>query len=98
MVHTDALCWNRAILTAQFRYAHLSESVYWNTQGRWERRTLSALGRFVPFHLLCCYNLRQKARDRLLIRILAKYACIESFRGFLSEQDPVFAYKASEFI
>lgn len=33
IVHTDAVYWNRAILTAQCRYLDLCESMYWNTQG-----------------------------------------------------------------
>lgn len=53
MVFVDVLYWYRAILMAQFRYLYRPESLYWNTQVHRERRTFSAFGLFIPYHLMC---------------------------------------------
>lgn len=57
MVHLDAICWERAIMPPRFRYLEPLRSVYWIQPVRWERRSLSALGRFLPYHMCFCYNL-----------------------------------------
>lgn len=71
---------------------------FWNTQASWERRALSALGRFLLYHLMCCYNLSEMARDRLLVRILKHYTNLEVCHYFYFEQEQVFAYKCCSFI
>ena len=43
--------------------------------------TLSTLGRFVPFHFYCAYNLTEVARDRLLVRIPNAYSDLEVCQG-----------------
>lgn len=57
MMHAGALGRVSAIIMAQLRYIGRYDSMYWNCQIPWERRTLYVLGRFVPYHLQCCYNL-----------------------------------------
>lgn len=59
---------------------------------------MSELGRFVPYHLQCCYNLTETAGDRLLVRIPPAYDRLSVFQGFLSEQEPIFTYKSSTFL
>lgn len=48
------------------------------------------LGLFVPFHLQCCYNLADPARDRMLVSILPAYERLVVCQGFLFEQESVF--------
>ena len=98
MVHADAICWNRATIPAQFRYVNQLDSDYWCEQQRWERRVLSSLGRFIPFHFCCAYNMTEVARDRLLARIPASYSELEVPQGFLFEQEPLFSYCARALI
>lgn len=83
LVHEDMLCWHLAIQPTRFRYSERSESMYSNRQVRWERRTLSALVRFVQYHLMCCYNLREMEYDRLIVHIQTNYARLEMCHGFL---------------
>lgn len=47
---------------------------------------------------MCCYFLRETARDRLLVRTPTNYANFEVSHSFLFEEEPVFAYKASGLI
>lgn len=65
MVHPDVICCERSILPYCFRYIYRLESVYCTQQVRWKYRTLSALGRFVPYHMCCCYNFLQTAHVQL---------------------------------
>lgn len=67
-------------------------------QVRWERRTLSVLGLFVPYYLNCVYDLSEAARDRLLVKVPEMYNRIGGCQGFLFEQEPVFTYKSSTFV
>lgn len=98
MVHADALCWNHTILAAHFRYTSRAESTYWQSKIRWERRKLSVLVRFVPYHVQCCYSLTETARCRLLVRIPPTHDRLSVCQGFLLEQEPVFTYKSSTFL
>lgn len=94
---TDAVCWVRAIIEAEFRCTNIADSTYLNSHIRWERRTLSVLGRFIPYHLHLCYNLTETAPDRVLARILLTYDRLALWQGFLIEQEPIFTYKSSMF-
>lgn len=58
-----------------------------------ERRTLLALGRFMRYHRLCCYNLTETAHDRVSVGISAIFAHLEVCHGFNCEQEPIFSYK-----
>jgi hypothetical protein len=98
MVHEDALCWERAIIRSEFRYKRMSDSEVWSVHAPWERRTLSALGRFVPYHMSCCYNLTEAARDRLIVRLPVAYRTLQACQGFVFEQEPVFSYLSHRFI
>ena len=95
MVHEDAVLWERAILPTRFRYFDRRDDPFWDKQAKWERRTLSVMGRFVPYHLICAYGLTESARDRLLVRILSSYKDLEVPQEFRFEQEPVFSYKSS---
>lgn len=97
-VHADAICWDRPFLKSHFRYEDRSSSTYWTTQLAWERRTLSALGRFVPYHLLCCYNLTEQARDRLFPLIPPLWSRLATCHGFRVEQEPIFSYKSGALV
>lgn len=91
VMRPHALCLERAILMPQFRYTDLSEMPFWNIQARWERRTLSGIGLFVPYQLICCYKLSDMACNPLLLRIMQNYTNLEVFHGFNFAKDPVFA-------
>lgn len=93
MAHSDAICWERVILPSRYRYVDHLESVYWSQKVRWERRTLSTIGSFVPYHMCCCYNWRERGRDFLLVRIPPSLARFELYRGFRFEQGSIFSYK-----
>lgn len=97
-VDPEAICWDRPFVKVDFRYVDRSATVYWATQLPWERRALSVLGRFVPFHLQCCYNLTEGARDRIFPRIPGGWGRLATAQGFLFEQEPVFSYKARALI
>ena len=90
MVHEDAVLWERAILPTRFRYFDRRDDPFWDKQAKWERRTLSVMGRFVPYHLICAYGLIESARDRLLVRLPSSYKDLEVPQGFRFEQEPVF--------
>lgn len=47
---------------------------------------MSVIGRFVPYHLRCCYGLTEVACDCFLVRVLAIYARLDACQGFLFEQ------------
>lgn len=90
MVNVDAILWERAIVPARFRYERREGDAYWSRQVRWERRRLSALELFVPYHLCIIYNMKETARDRLCVRIPLTFKALEVCHGFLYEQEPFF--------
>lgn len=90
MMHPDAVCWERAIFPSRSQYLDRPKSVYCSQQVRWEWRTLSALGWFVPYHMCCCYNLREKSHDRLLVRIPPFFVRLKVCHGFRFEQETIF--------
>lgn len=55
---------------------------------------MSLMGRFVPYHLMGCYNLSESAIDRSFSIITASYIVIEVFHGFKREQETNFSYKS----
>lgn len=73
MVYPDGICCERAILVRYFRYEDRYSSIYWNKHLRSERRALLALGRFVPYHVMCVLSLAEAARDWCPVRIPVAY-------------------------
>lgn len=67
-------------------------------QAKWERRTLSTMGRFVSYHLCCSYGVTEATRDQMLVRILPAYLNLEVRKGFTFEMEPVFPYNDRAFI
>lgn len=65
---------------------------------RAERRTLSALGRPVPYYLLSPSSLTEAARDRCLVRLPAAYHTLQACHRFNIEKDPVFSYKSRNMV
>lgn len=98
MVHPDAICWEKTILVNHFRYDDLSSSLYWNTHERAERRALSALGGFVPYNLMCAFNLTEATRDWCLMHIPATYDTLQACHGYKFDQEPVFPCRSSAII
>jgi len=98
VVDERALCWHRSILLSDFRYRRRAETEYWDTQIRLERRALSVMGRFVPYHLRCMWNLREHARDRLGVKVPDNYAQLAMPHGFRFEMEPLFSYKSGALI
>jgi len=98
VVDEHALCWHRSILPSDFRYRRRADTDYWDTQIRLERRALSVMGRFVPYHLRCVWNLREHARDRLAVKIPESYAELAMPHGFRFEMEPLFSYKSGALI
>lgn len=91
MMHPDAVCRERAIIHVWFRYVYRHESLYWTYQVCWELHRLSSLARFVPYNMFYCYNLRETARDRMLVHIAPKFARLDVFQDFSFEQEPIFS-------
>lgn len=56
------------------------------------------LSRFVPCNLQRRFNLRETARDRLLVHIPLEYDRLSVWQGFLFEQEPVFTDKSSSLL
>ena len=92
MVDERALCWHRSILPSDFRYRRRADMEYWDTQIRLERRAMSVMGRFVPYHLRCVWNLQEHARDRLAVKLPTNYDELAIPHGFRFEMDPLFSY------
>lgn len=90
MVHSGALCWGRAINMAQIRYMSRSDSIYWNSHFRRERRMLPMLGLFFPYHLQRCYSLTETAHGRLLVLIPPTYDRFLYAKGSLSSTNQCF--------
>lgn len=86
MVNPDSICWESGIILSRFRYLDGLELVYWSQQVRWEKRTLSSLGRFLPYQMCCFYNIRETARDCRLARIRPDVAFLDVYNGFRFEQ------------
>lgn len=63
---------------------------FWITKARWKRRTLSALGLFVPYHLICCYNLSEMAYNPLLFRMLQNIETSRFVMGFILSKNRSF--------
>lgn len=59
---------------------------------------MSVLGRFIPYHFQCCFNLTETAPDRLMVGIPPAYDCHAMCQGFLSEQDSIFTNISSSFL
>lgn len=59
---------------------------------------MSVLGRFVPYHFQCCFNLSETARDLLLVRIPPGYDRLRLSQGFLFEKEPILTYKSITFL
>lgn len=56
IVPEDSVLWERIIVPAQFKYGKRNKDVYWCQQVRCERWKMSAVGRFLPTHLRCCFS------------------------------------------
>lgn len=95
LVHADTICWQRAIFVSHFRYEDRSSSSYWNYEVKWKRRILSPLGRFVPYHLLCSYNLTEAAINRLFVFIPEHFRHLKVCHGLKCEQKPIFSCKST---
>lgn len=67
-------------------------------QVHWESLTLSGPELFVPYPFCCLYKCTETALNRILVRFLPKNECLEVFKGFQHEQEPVFSYKSGKFI
>ena len=93
-VHVDAILYSRAVLPANFRFADRSENDYWRKCVRFERRCLSALGRFVPSVYRFVFGLSESCRDRLLMKVPERWRGMKHADGFLVELELVFVYKA----
>lgn len=59
---------------------------------------MSAMGRFVSYHISCAYCMTEAAGDRLLIRITQIFDCLEVCQGFFYEQEPVFTNQRTLFM
>lgn len=70
----------KAQLLAEFRYEIHAGLEFWATSLRFERCALSVMGRLVPAHFRCSYNLRESARNHLLYRIPWFYQGFEMFQ------------------
>lgn len=82
------------MLKAYFSGEVRSHSTYCNKQLSRERRKLSALGRFVSYHLLCCFSLREATRDWYFMRITQAYRVLELCHGLEYGQEPIFSHKS----
>lgn len=71
---------------------------YCDASVSFERRALSAVGRFVPAYFRCAYNLTEEARDRILCRIPGCYKLLDTAQEFHFEMEPIFSYKARALI
>lgn len=63
-----------------------------------ERRALSVLGRFVLYHLRLVFKLRDKALNRLCVRLLDVYNRLAILHGFQFQSEPIFSLKSGTFI
>lgn len=97
MDHEGATCWDGYILPTSFLYLKRDESPFWTKQVRWEWRTFSKVGRFVPYYLCCSYGLRESGRNQFSICITPTYRNLELPRGFRFEQESIFTYKSRQF-
>lgn len=93
MGHPDAICCGKAILVSHFPCEVRTLLVYWNTHVRAEPRALQALGHFVPYHLMCVFNIMKAASYWCLVCIPVAYNALQACHGFKSEQESVFSYK-----
>lgn len=90
MVHEDAICWTFVIQLACLQYINWNNITCWSKQKRRERRKLSIMGSFVPYHLWCAYVLCESARDRLMLCIPPNYKIVEVVQGSRFEQESMF--------
>lgn len=93
----DSICWEKAILVSDFRFKDQSSSVYYTTHVHAEGRALPALGRFVPYYLMCAFSLSQRARDWYFMCIPSPYYALQACQGLTFKQEPVFSYKVPRY-
>lgn len=55
-------------------------------------------GRLLLYHLNCCYWLREKPSDHILVHIPQSYNNAKVSQGSRFELEPIFSYKGQEFI
>lgn len=77
-ISADKICFPKVLLQARFMYESLRGIDYWESSVRFERRALSVLGRFVPAHFRCAYNVTKTTRGRLPCRITGFYKRLEA--------------------
>ena len=96
-----ALCFDRPILRADFRYVRRYEvaSDFWE-RVKWERRTRSRSGYLVPYHCIEIDMVRRNARRSRYVAVPSAFSRgeVEVPRGFLADLPPVLSYKSSELI
>ena len=97
-VDARALCWARYVLPSDFRYQRRAGMDYWDSQIREERKAMSVLGRFMPYHMRCMFELTEAARGRMGVRIHEIYSRLAMPHGFRFELEPIWSYKASVFV
>lgn len=79
IVHLYAICCKKTISVSYFRYEGRSFSIFWNMHVRAERRAMSALGRFVQYHLMCAFNQAEAAGGWCFVRIPAAYDALQPY-------------------
>lgn len=97
-IYDVVICLDGAVLRSELRYEDRSSPVYWNTQLAWGRRTLSDFGRFVPNHLLGCYNLKDGALSRMFLQTVVEFDALRICYGMKVKQELFFSYMARALI
>ena len=93
----DALCFARPILRMGFRYLDRLIGGDWYEKLRWERRTRSRTGFFVPLQCIEFDSIRPLARARRYVAVPPEFSRFEVPRGFLADLPPVLTYFMTEF-
>ena len=93
----DALCFDRPILRAEFRYVtrYGTARAYWRMI-EWERRMRSRTGFFIPYQCLEAERLTPTAKIGRYVRIPDHFADVEVPRGCYVDLPPVLTYKGVE--
>ena len=98
---TEALCFGRPILRADFRYVRKFDIApeYWD-RVKWERRARSRTGYFVPMHCIEIDLVRRRSRASRYVALPGTFCSgqMEMPRGFLADLPPVLTYLGSELI
>ncbi|CAN8067188.1 unnamed protein product [Agarophyton chilense] len=96
-VRDAALCFQKPLLRAEFRFLRKRDIPYWDYP-RWERRTRSHLGYLVPYQMIEIDRIRRNARFGRYIGIPEHWAATESRRGCPVELPPAISYIGSALV